>query len=141
MKKITTIILLLALVSSSQGSVIDVRQAAINDAKAAPTEVSMEYLQCYALNENDKSLCATPLVQKYINPRWRVNELYIREFRFHMERRGFYNLALKNNLKCDYVNEAPLFSKHQNAYLLKCGPQQNYFLQFDYDLKAWKISP
>ncbi|MGC0371380.1 MAG: hypothetical protein DGJ47_000069 [Rickettsiaceae bacterium] len=139
MKK--TIILLLALISSAQGTAIDVQQAAINDAKAALPEVSMEYLQCYALNENDKSLCATPLVQKYINPRWRFNELYIRKFRFYMEGQGFYNFALRKGLKCDYVNEAPLFSKPENAYLLKCSPEQNYFLQFDYKQKHWKILP
>ncbi|MGC0372176.1 MAG: hypothetical protein DGJ47_000883, partial [Rickettsiaceae bacterium] len=72
MKK--AIILLLALISSAQGAIINVQQAAINDAKKAPPEVSMEYLQCYALDKNDKSLCAAPLVQKYINPKWRFNE-------------------------------------------------------------------
>ncbi|MGC0371856.1 MAG: hypothetical protein DGJ47_000557 [Rickettsiaceae bacterium] len=141
MKKITTTILLLALISSAKAVVIDVQQAAINDAKKAPPEVSMEYLQCYALNENDKSLCTAPLNRKHINPDWRHNEFYARKFRFYMEKLGFYNLTLKNGLKCDYVNEAPLFSEQENAYLLKCNSQQNYFLRFDYKQKRWKILP
>ena len=141
MKKITAAIMIWALISSSQGSAIDVRQMAINDAKAAPEEVSAEYLQCYALNENNKSLCTAPLIQRYINPMWRNSKFYIREFRFHMEKQGFYNLALKNALKCDHVDEAPLFIEQENAYLLKCSLKKNYFLRFDYRYKTWVILP
>ncbi|HJK86670.1 MAG TPA: hypothetical protein QKA08_02745 [Candidatus Megaira endosymbiont of Nemacystus decipiens] len=62
MKKAT--ILLWGLISSSQAVVIDVKQTAINDAKLVSVEAGTEYLKCYALAENEKSLCTSQLNQK-----------------------------------------------------------------------------
>ncbi|HJK86602.1 MAG TPA: hypothetical protein QKA08_02380 [Candidatus Megaira endosymbiont of Nemacystus decipiens] len=140
MKKATILLCLLwGLISSSQGTVIDIKQMAINDAKLASVEAGTEYLKCYALSENEKSLCTAQLNQKYINSDWVSNEIYVREFRFYIEKLGFHRFALKSNLQCDDVKQAPLFVEHKNAYLLKCVPKQTYFLQFDYQDKQWKI--
>ena len=112
---------------------------AINDAKLVSAEAGTEYLKCYALDENEKSLCTAQLNQKYISSYWVSNEIYVREFRFYIEKLGFHRFALKSNLQCDDVDRAPLFVEHKNAYLLKCGSKQTYFLQFDYQDKRWKV--
>ena len=129
------IILLWRLIFSSQAVIVDVKQTAINHAKLASSEAGAEYLKCYALAENEKSLCTAQLNQKYISSYWVSNEIYVREFRFYIEKLGFHRFALKSNLQCDDVDRAPLFVEHKNAYLLKCGSKQTYFLQFDYQDK------
>lgn len=137
MKKITSIILLI--ISSAQGGQIDIQKKAINDAKVSSLEASIDYLNCYALEENEKSLCNASLSQKYVNSDWHSNEFYIREFRFQMEKLGFYNLLLKNGLECDNIADLPFFIEQENAYLLKCGSRQNYLVKFDYQNKNWII--
>lgn len=102
-------------------------------------EINKSYLACYALEPTAKQNCTTKLAMKYIVETERHNENYLQNFQFESEKSGFKEFLNHQGLPCEAVNEGPVFIQEKQAYLVKCNPQLQYFMKFDYDIKQWLV--
>jgi hypothetical protein len=64
---------------------------------------------------------------------------YIQFFQFESEKLGFKQFLNNLNLPCDSINDGPLFVESKQAYLVKCKPNHQYYMQFDYSNNEWKL--
>jgi hypothetical protein len=92
-----------------------------NRSIAAPQDgIAAKYLACYALDPTSKKKC-----------------LY--ELAFAAEKDGFREFINNSGLPCDSVEESPEFVETERAYLVKCEPNLQYWMQFNYKTHQWKL--
>jgi hypothetical protein len=92
-----------------------------NSSIAAPQDgISSKYLACYALDPTSKKKC-----------------LY--ELAFAAEKGGFREFINNLGLPCEAVEESPEFVETKQAYLVKCKPNLQYWMQFNYQTQEWKL--
>jgi hypothetical protein len=88
---------------------------------AAPQDgISAKYLACYALSPEAKKQC-------------------LEELQFIAEKEGFREFINNSGLPCDTVEESPEFVETEQAYLVKCQPNHQYLMQFNYKTHQWKL--
>ena len=88
---------------------------------AAPKDaISAKYLACYALSPEAKKQC-------------------LEELQFIAEKEGFREFINNSGLPCDAVEESPKFVETEQAYLVKCEPNLQYWMQFNYKTHQWKL--
>ena len=116
------------------------QQQAILDATNSSEDVHSEYLSCYALDRVPKAKCTAKLATKYIDDeKYKKNVHYVAAFRFKSEKLGFQHFLQNEGLACESVEGGPIFSEANKAYEVKCQPDQQYLMQFDYNNKTWKL--
>lgn len=108
-------------------------------AKKMNAEVHNSYLQCYPLKKPDKDSCLKELNLKYVSNKYKADTEYVRAFQFEAEKLGFKNFLNDLKLPCERVDDGPEFSSDMHAYLVKCIPDHQYHMQFDYKDKKWTI--
>jgi hypothetical protein len=79
-----------------------------------------KYLACYALDPAAKKQCTQDL-------------------QFDSERQEFKRFINDAGLPCEHINEGPEFTEEKQAYLVRCEPNHQYFMRFNYDTKEWKL--
>jgi hypothetical protein len=87
---------------------------------ASQDGISTKYLACYALDPTSKKKCLYELV-------------------FAAEKDGFRDFINNSGLPCDTVEESPEFVETEQAYLVKCQPNHQYLMQFNYKTHQWKL--
>jgi hypothetical protein len=110
-----------------------------SNAKSMIAEVHNAYLHCYPLNASAKNACLKELALKYISEKQKINSEYVRAFQFEAEKLGFKHFLNDLKLPCEQVNGGPEFIEAKKAYLVKCVPNHQYHMQFDYKDKKWII--
>ena len=118
---------------------LSVSLATCNHAQAESNEIYSRYLACYALHPADKQECVGALAQKYLTKEQQQDKTYTEEFQFESEKLGFRNFINNQDLPCDSINDSPMFVEENQAYLVKCKPNHQYFIQFNYSTKEWKL--
>jgi hypothetical protein len=76
---------------------------------------------------------------KYVKSNRRIDKKYTESFKFESEKLGFKNFLNSQNFLYESISEGPEFIQVKDAYLVKCQPDNKYFMQFDYNNKEWKI--
>ena len=118
---------------------LSVSLATCNHAQAESNEIYSSYLACYALHPATKQECVDALAQKYLTKEQQQDKTYTEEFQFESEKLGFKQFLNNLNLPCDFINDGPLFVEGKQAYLVKCKPNHQYYMQFNYDKKEWNL--
>ncbi len=135
-------ILLIALNLSSYSEAADLSDPEFlgkSSAKNVAPQVYAAYLQCYALQKSEKEACLKELALKYINKKQNTDARYVQAFQYEAEKLGFKNFLNDLKLPCERVDNGPEFSSDMHAYLVKCTPNHQYHMQFDYKDKKWII--
>lgn len=83
-------------------------------------ETAAKCLACYALEPTAKRHC-------------------VERVQFDLEKQGFKQFINTGGLPCDSINESPKFVEEKQAYLVKCKPNRQYLMQFNYDNNQWKL--
>jgi hypothetical protein len=92
-----------------------------NSSIAAPQdEISAKYLACYALEPTAKTECVLAL-------------------QFEAEKQGFKEFINGAGLPCTAVSEGPQFVRSKQAYLVQCEPDNQYWMQFNYQNNQWEL--
>lgn len=107
-------------------------------AKAVKAEIHNEYLQCYALQPKNKKQCVFQLNKKYLKKHSSDQE-YRLSFQYEAEKLGFKHFLTRKKLRCNDIKDGPNYENKHQAYLVKCGSNQNYLMQFDYYNKEWSL--
>lgn len=79
-----------------------------------------KYLACYALQPAPKQECINALT-------------------FEAEKQGFKKFLNNFGKPCESITDSPAFIEDKQAYLVKCNPNYQYYMQFDYDKKQWNL--
>ena len=141
-KAITAIILFIFFSSCSRSEIEKqnkIKEHAISDARNAAPEVYQAYLQCYALNYQDKNNCVKELAGINILQKWRDNHHYTKAFQYEAEKLGFVKFLRNHDLYCETIDDGPEFVTTAKAYLITCRNGNDYFMQFDSFKKEWKL--
>ena len=126
------------LLSLSACSPDELQQQAGLDATNSNENVHRDYLSCYALDDSRKKACTAKLADKYLRTN-KDDKEYVQEFQYECEKQGFKKFLTEQEVKCNAINEGPEFIEDQQAYQVKCQPDKEYFMQFDYKNKTWKL--
>ena len=109
---------------------------------AVKSEIHEDYLSCYALDKASKAKCTAKLADKYLRTS-SGNKLddkeYVQEFQYECEKQGFKKFLTEQEVKCNSINEGPEFIEDEQAYQVKCQPDKEYLMQFDYNNKQWSL--
>jgi hypothetical protein len=102
MIKVITAIIFFIFFSSCSRSEIDqqnkIKEHAISDAQNADLEIHQAYLQCYALNHQDKNNCVKVLASINIQQQWKDNYHYTKAFQYEAEKLGFVKFLRNHDL-------------------------------------------
>ena len=143
MKKIlvTTIASLSLAACSTLGEteISALKQAGINDARQADTNMHLAFLQCYALQEVDKKFCQREAGGVNENYKHAITWDYIRPFRYEAERLGFKAFLNQQGKSCDNVNEGPQYQQKNRTYQVNCTNGNQYSMRFDYRESQWHL--
>ncbi len=118
------------------------KNQAIEDAKAPNHETHLDYLQCYALNHQEKKDCVKKLTNKYIEIKFRENIHYTSSFQYEAEKQGFIQFLKNKGRPCDSIKSSPKYVLEIESYVVKCNNiniSAVYLLRFDYEKKEWNI--
>jgi hypothetical protein len=137
-KKLLFLTLTLLLTSCGDEPPTD-EQRGVYTAKSTRHDITYEYLQCYALNAEEKRQCIDPLNAQYPNHHGKESQEYIKAYQFESEKLGFKHFLNNLNLKCEKIEEGPLFVEEKQAYLVKCKPKNQYLMRFDYESNQWQL--
>ncbi len=113
-------------------------EQAINHVKYLKPEIHHKYLNCYPLHQEDKKQCVKALNNEYIKKN-KSNKEYVQSFAFEAEKLGFKNFLEAKKLECKKIKYGPEYDDEQKAYLVKCGDETNYLMQFNYKTKTWSL--
>lgn len=101
-----------------------------------------QYLQCYALNPNNKEQCIQKL-DKYVPSTYKADSTLYKQFVYDMERLGFANFLTKHGKECQKIDAGPIYSEATAAYEVHCINKEQkirvFYMQFDYDKEQWNI--
>ena len=107
------------------------------------TTIHEDYLSCYALDEVSKAKCTTKLADKYLRRTDSGDKSddkdYVQAFQYECEKLGFKKFLTEREVKCNSINEGPEFIEDEQAYQVKCQPDKEYFMQYDYSNKTWSL--
>lgn len=116
------------------------QSTAIDDAKKAPRELHLGYLNCYALPEVDKKSCRRRVGHSHERRAGASSWDYILPFDYEPERLGFAVFIRDKGKSCDRVDEGPRYNEKQKAYVVKCVGGQSYLMRFDRDKAEWQLA-
>jgi len=141
MKKTTILFSLLALTGCLTMGEVEkqaLTERGIADARKAPKEEHLAYLNCYPLDRGDKDSCrrkiqTNPLTKTAIT--WD----YIRPYQYESEKLGFIQFLSDNGKTCSGLDNGPEFNREKRAYEVICKGSNRYFVRFDYKNEAWKM--
>ncbi len=105
----------------------------------SPTEIHLSYLQCYALNPEEKKACVDKLANTYIDKEYAKNQPYRIAFQHESEKLGFLAFLHSNSLMCNKIVEGPSFVDKVKSYKVICTCGSIYFMKFDYEQSKWKL--
>ena len=111
----------------------------IEDVQSLTSIVHLNYLDCYALDEDSKATCVDKLNEKYILKRFWDNPDYLVSFQYQAEKLGFKHFINDAGKPCDVINEGPIFDDKEQRYIVKCESGKTYLMHFDYDKKEWQV--
>lgn len=138
--KQSILLLTLALASCSQANDISnseyLGQA---NSKAMIAKVHNAYLNCYPLNEAVKKQCLSDLEVRYIEKQHQEDKDYIQAFQFESEKLAFKHFLNDLKLPCESIKDGPEFVSDKQAYLVKCIPNHQYLMQFNYKTEEWSV--
>jgi hypothetical protein len=97
-----------------------------------------KYLACYALEPLAKQKCTAKLARKYIPTNLQKDSEYTKNFQFKQEKLGFKQFLQQAGKTCNNINDGPEFDPKEDAYLVKCDEQNQYYLVFDYEGERWR---
>ena len=139
MKKVIIIIFSLISYSVYLAAADYTKELGQDAAVKSSDETHLAYLQCYALNPQEKKLCVEKLSSKYIDEKYSNDQDYKTAFQHQAEKQGFLAFLRNHRLPCKSINEGPKFMQKEKAYKVLCVCSNSYLMQYDYEKKEWKI--
>jgi len=141
MKKTTILLSLLAVAGcNTMGKVekVALAERALADARKAPKEEHLAYLNCYPLDRGDKDNCRRKIKMDSLT-RTAITWDYIRPYRYVSEKLGFVQFLHNNKRTCSGLDNGPLFNEEKKAYEVICKDGNNYLMRFDYGKQTWAL--
>ncbi|MFK7967604.1 MAG: hypothetical protein AB8B68_00305 [Rickettsiaceae bacterium] len=133
---ILAVTLALSACKEDQQEITTIQGEATYQAKVVKHEIHLDYLNCYPLSKDDKKQCV-----KILNKQYAKNHLsdshYLQFFQYEAEKLGFKHFLNNADKNCEKVSYGPEFEPEKQAYLVKCKPDQQYFMTFNYQTKTW----
>lgn len=115
------------------------QSTATNDAKKAPKELHLGYLNCYALSDVDKKNCRSRVGHTHKRRANASSWDYILPFDYEAERQGFAAFLRDQGKACDGVNDGPKYDPDKKAYVVNCTGGQRYLMRFDRNKGEWQL--
>lgn len=110
------------------------------DVSVMTHEIHLEYLNCYPLAPSQKKACTEKVSDKWLKPKFeREYNKYSKTFQHEAERLGFKYFLNGKGFVCDKVLQSPIFDNKEDAYLVICSSDKQYYMQFDYDNQQWNM--
>ncbi len=114
------------------------KKQAIIDATNMTAQIHESYLNCYALNYQNKIQCVSKLNKQYLAPDKLDSAHYKSAFQYEAEKQGFINFLQKSNIACNVLEESPKFIQEAKSYIVQCD-NNLHFLRFDYLKEKWVV--
>lgn len=116
------------------------QSTAIDDARKAPKELHLGYLNCYALPEVDNKNCQSLVGHTHRRRAGASSWDYILPFDHEAERQGFATFLRDKSKSCERVNDGPKYEPDKKAYVVNCTGGERYLMRFDRKKGEWQLA-
>ncbi|PCJ28949.1 MAG: hypothetical protein COA94_03235 [Rickettsiales bacterium] len=114
-------------------------QKATKHAASSDKEIHLAYLQCYALQENDKKQCHQLITQQFNLDREPSSQKYWLYYSYEAERLGFQWFLNSHNKSCAKIDHGVLFNQATNSYDVICADGNKFKMSFSYKDNSWTL--
>jgi len=125
--------------STSKTEIQAMRTGAIVDARNAPKELHLEYLNCYPLPRLEKNRCICKAATKTNITHDASSWDYIHPYNYEAEKLGFIAFIQDQGKKCDGLDQGVLFSEKEKSYIVNCIDGNRHLMKFDRENKQWSL--
>ena len=140
-KNLLLSLLLTSLASCDSEELINKRKAEYAgaiEATAYVKEFYKPYLDCYALDPENKKQCLDKLSYIFAEDVKAIDG-YVQGFTHACERLGFQYFINDLGLPCEKIDKGVMFEHQRNAYKVQCISGEQYYMRFDYKNNIWSL--